>query len=87
MTAPSKTSHVGKSGEANGWDHGSNPDFYNYYAAESQSDSTRRRFLGIQAAVLRIAAQTGLIGQLDVVDIGCGAGTQSRAISEGLDIR
>jgi 2-polyprenyl-6-hydroxyphenyl methylase/3-demethylubiquinone-9 3-methyltransferase len=92
MPAPSKTNFVEESAAANGWDHGSNPDFFNYYAAESQSDSTRRRFLGIQAAVLRIAAQTGLTGQLDVVDIGCGAGTQSRLWSRlghrvrGLDV-
>jgi 2-polyprenyl-6-hydroxyphenyl methylase/3-demethylubiquinone-9 3-methyltransferase len=78
MTAPSKTNFIQKPGEAKGWDHGSHADFYNYYAAESQSDSTRQRFLGIQAAVLRVAAQTGLTGQFDVVDIGCGAGTQSR---------
>jgi 2-polyprenyl-6-hydroxyphenyl methylase/3-demethylubiquinone-9 3-methyltransferase len=78
MTAPSKTNFVEKSGKANGWDHGSHADFYNYYAAESQSDSTRHRFLGIQASVLRVAAETGLTGELDVADVGCGAGTQSR---------
>ena len=52
------------------WDHSSHPDFYEYYAAESQSESTVRRFQGIQATVLRVAAQTGMKTQLDVADIG-----------------
>jgi len=42
--------------------------------------------------VLRVAAQTGMKSQLDVADIGCGAGTQSRLWAErghrvfGLDV-
>jgi ubiquinone/menaquinone biosynthesis C-methylase UbiE len=60
------------------WDHTTHPDFYAYYAAESQSASTTQRFRGVQAAMLRVAAQTGLGGCLDVADIGCGAGTQCR---------
>jgi len=73
-------------GEASGreatWDHSSHPDFYEYYAAESQSESTLRRFQGIQATVLRVAAQTGMKSQLDIADIGCGAGTQCRLWAE-----
>lgn len=64
------------------WDHGSHPDFYEYYAAESQSESTVRRFRGIQATVLRVASQTGMQSPLDVADIGCGAGTQCRLWAE-----
>lgn len=59
-------------------DHGSHPEFYAYYARESESASTNQRFRSIQAAVLRIASRTGLPAKLDVADIGCGAGTQSR---------
>ena len=64
------------------WDHTTHQDFYDYYAAESQSESTLQRFRGIQEAVLRVAAQTEMGSQLDVADIGCGAGTQSRIWAE-----
>ena len=59
------------------WDHTSHPEFYEYYASASQSEATAKRFLGIQAALLRVAAQTGMKARLDVADIGCGAGTQA----------
>jgi 2-polyprenyl-3-methyl-5-hydroxy-6-metoxy-1,4-benzoquinol methylase len=64
------------------WDHGTHKDFYDYYANESESEATAQRFRGIQAAVLRVAAQQGLAARLDVADIGCGAGTQSRMWAE-----
>jgi ubiquinone/menaquinone biosynthesis C-methylase UbiE len=60
------------------WDHGTHPDFYAYYAKESQSESTLQRFRRIQAAVLRVAEKAGLSAQLDVADIGCGTGTQAQ---------
>lgn len=65
-------------GHSGGWDHGTHPDFYAYYAAESESAATLQRFASLQAAMLRIAAQAGLDGMLDVADVGCGAGTQCR---------
>ena len=74
------------------WDHGSHPDFYEYYAAESESASTRQRFQSIQATVLRFASRTGLPDKLDVADVGCGAGTQARLWAQlghrvrGLDV-
>ena len=58
------------------WDHTTHADFYAYYANESQSPVTLQRFERVQAAVLRVAAQTGMASQLAVADIGCGAGTQ-----------
>ena len=64
------------------WDHGSHAGFYDYYAAESQSPATVARFRGIQAAVLRVASNAGLPEQLEVGDIGCGAGTQARLWAE-----
>jgi len=67
---------------AGGWDHSAHPDFYQYYAAESQSESTLRRFRAIQATVLRVAAQAALPDRLEVADIGCGAGTQCRLWAE-----
>jgi len=75
-----------KGGSGNGhgrsWDHTTHQDFYDYYASESQSEATLQRFRGIQAAVLRVAERTGMGPRLDVADIGCGAGTQSRMWAE-----
>jgi len=67
---------------AGGWDHSAHPDFYQYYAAESQSESTLRRFRAIQATVLRVATQVALPDHLEVADIGCGAGTQCQLWAE-----
>jgi 2-polyprenyl-6-hydroxyphenyl methylase/3-demethylubiquinone-9 3-methyltransferase len=83
-----------KTGDDRGssWDHTSHKDFYEYYAAESQSEASVQRFRRVQTTVLRIAAQAGMSAQLDVADIGCGAGTQSRIWAElghrpyGLDV-
>jgi 2-polyprenyl-6-hydroxyphenyl methylase/3-demethylubiquinone-9 3-methyltransferase len=77
MTMPDDANERGS-----GWDHTTHKDFYDYYASESQSEATAQRFRGIQAAVLQVAAQRGLGLQLDVADIGCGAGTQSRLWAE-----
>ena len=76
----------------NSWDHSTHEDFFDYYANESRSEATLQRFRGIQATVLRIAEQTEMMGQLDVADIGCGAGTQALLWAErghrvfGLDV-
>jgi 2-polyprenyl-6-hydroxyphenyl methylase/3-demethylubiquinone-9 3-methyltransferase len=69
-------------GRGSAWDHSTHKDFYDYYASESQSGATAQRFRGIQATVLQVATQTGLGPQLDIADIGCGAGTQSRLWAE-----
>jgi 2-polyprenyl-6-hydroxyphenyl methylase/3-demethylubiquinone-9 3-methyltransferase len=74
------------------WDHGTHPDFFDYYAAASQSETAAQRFRSIQAKLLRLAAQNGMPDRLDVADIGCGAGTQVRMWAElghrvhGLDV-
>lgn len=79
-------------GRSDSWDHGSHQGFYDYYANESESEATRQRFSGIQAAVLRVAAKMHMDGPFDVADIGCGAGTQARLWAElghrvfGLDV-
>ena len=77
---------MSKSGDGNehgrSWDHTTHQDFYDYYASESQSEATLQRFRGIQSAVLRVAAETGMGSRLDVADVGCGAGTQARMWAE-----
>lgn len=70
------------SGQGHTWDHSTHADFYDYYANESQSEATRQRFRGIQASVLRVAAQAGMGANLHVGDVGCGAGTQCRMWAE-----
>jgi 2-polyprenyl-6-hydroxyphenyl methylase/3-demethylubiquinone-9 3-methyltransferase len=83
---------ISRDGKTPAWDHTTHPDFYEYYAKESESEATVRRFKGVQGAVLRVAAANRMSETLDVADIGCGAGTQSRLWAErghrvyGLDI-
>jgi 2-polyprenyl-3-methyl-5-hydroxy-6-metoxy-1,4-benzoquinol methylase len=67
--------------------------FYDYYADASQSEVTLQRFLSIRELVLRIVEkENGSPGNLEVADIGCGAGTQSMMWAEkghrlhGLDV-
>jgi ubiquinone/menaquinone biosynthesis C-methylase UbiE len=59
------------------YDHGSDPNFVAYYAAESQSDETRERFERVRDRALELMAEEGARGPFDVIDIGCGAGTQA----------
>jgi 2-polyprenyl-3-methyl-5-hydroxy-6-metoxy-1,4-benzoquinol methylase len=62
--------------------------FVAYYAQESLSDRTRDRFLTIRDKAIGLARA----GALDVLDIGCGAGTQALLWAElghrvrGIDI-
>ena len=64
--------------------------FFQYYAGQSQSDETIARFVTMRDLVLRALGRGH--GPLDVVDLGCGAGTQSFVWSQlghrlhGLDI-
>ncbi len=59
------------------WDHSAHEKFYEYYAKESESPETRRRFCSLRDTVLRMLAKTNSVPHpLDVADIGCGAGTQ-----------
>jgi len=52
--------------------------FYDYYAEQSTSPETVQRFAAIHDMMARVAQGRGLAGaKLDVLDIGCGAGTQS----------
>jgi 2-polyprenyl-6-hydroxyphenyl methylase/3-demethylubiquinone-9 3-methyltransferase len=59
------------------FDHGSDPNFVAYYAAESQTPATHERFARVRDRALELLAETGRPGPHDVIDIGCGAGTQA----------
>lgn len=51
--------------------------FVDYYARQSATDGTQRRFEATRRVTLALRADMGLpIDRLDVVDVGCGAGTQ-----------
>ena len=76
-----------------GFDTESDPRFYAYYERESLSEATLARFRTIKGKLLALASRQGIATQmLDVADIGCGAGTQSRLWAEdghrvhGLDV-
>lgn len=60
----------------NVWNTGSHADFVRYYDQQSCGEVARQRFLAIQQALLRALDHPA--GALNVADIGCGAGTQSR---------
>lgn len=60
------------------YDHGSDPAFVAYYADASQTPKTHQRFTTIQDRAFGLLAESlGHPGPYDVVDVGCGAGTQS----------
>lgn len=55
------------------------PRFVGYYTEQSASPKTLDRFSRVRDAVLRARRRRGAaVDGLDVVDVGCGAGTQSR---------
>lgn len=57
---------------------GSHQEFYQYYADQSVQPETLQRFEGIKTMVLRLARAQGVLKPgMNVLDIGCGAGTQS----------
>jgi len=57
------------------WDHSSHPEFFDYYAEQSQSEQTLQRFRNLRDTLLRICESRGLQAPLTIADIGCGAGT------------
>lgn len=67
-------------GDVAEFDTSSHESFYEYYKAQSLSPATVQRFQGIADVVLRTWGPTS--EPLAVLDIGCGAGTQSRFWSD-----
>ena len=52
--------------------------FVNYYASQSQSETTLSRFKAVKSAVLALRKKLNAVtNQLHVADIGCGPGSQS----------
>lgn len=65
-------------GEAQTWDTGSHEEFYKYYEQRSLSPKSLERFRKACEILLRVYGTTPDGRGLDVLDVGCGAGTQSR---------
>ena len=74
------------------WDHSSRREFYDAFADKSLGAVTLERFRGWRNVITDIAQARLDTSSLDVVDIGCGAGTLSRLWAEeghrvvGLDV-
>lgn len=61
--------------QEDGFDHSSHEEFYNYYAKQSQDPRTLVRLRGIVDLMSRVMGERAEKEQLDVLDVGCGAGT------------
>jgi len=74
------------------WDTGSHEGFYAYYEQQSLSPATFERFKATRDTLLRLKARQHDTAPMDILDIGCGAGTQGGLWSEaghryvGIDI-
>jgi 2-polyprenyl-6-hydroxyphenyl methylase/3-demethylubiquinone-9 3-methyltransferase len=75
------------------WDHSTHSEFFDYYSKESQTEQAEQRFRGVRDAILRTTGSTrGDRKRLDMIDVGCGAGTQCMMWAElghaahGLDV-
>jgi 2-polyprenyl-3-methyl-5-hydroxy-6-metoxy-1,4-benzoquinol methylase len=52
--------------------------FVDYYSEQSASEKTAQRFEGTHRVVMKVRKDSGLpMSKLDVLDVGCGAGTQT----------
>ncbi|MEW6513521.1 MAG: class I SAM-dependent methyltransferase [Pseudomonadota bacterium] len=60
------------------WDTGSHENFYKFYEQQSLTPETLERFRVACETLLRIYGPLPEGRRLDVLDVGCGAGTQSR---------
>lgn len=60
------------------WDTSSHEDFYKYYEQQSVSPQTLQRFQAGRDMLLHLLRRADDRRQLDVLDVGCGAGAQAR---------
>lgn len=65
------------------WDTGSHEDFYKYYEQQSLKPETMERFRAACETLLRIHGAAPQGTKLDVLDVGCGAGSQSIFWTQG----
>lgn len=65
-----------------GFDTTSHDTFFKYYKEQSLSPRTMQRFRDITDTVLQHRGTVPRTGMLDVLDVGCGAGAQSRFWTE-----
>lgn len=70
-------------GHTQTWDTGSHENFYKFYEQQSLTPETLERFQAACKTLLRIYGPLPQGRQLDILDVGCGAGTQSRFWTEG----
>ena len=54
------------------WDHATHQNFYEYYAKESESETTRQRFRRVQEVVLRIASPLPTSAAEPELSLACG---------------
>lgn len=59
------------------WDTGSHEDFYSYYEQQSLKPETMERFRAACETLLRVYGPLPDDRKLDILDVGCGAGSQS----------
>ena len=76
MPATESDLPVTKDGQA--WDTSSHEDFYRYYEKQSLSHATLERFRSTTETLLRLYGNLESGRQLDVLDVGCGAGAQAK---------
>lgn len=81
MSTPEVTHAPAAPGDT--FDHSSDPNFLAYYAKESLSPETVTRFRTIRDKSLALLRARGRRHEhLNVIDVGCGAGTQARLWAE-----
>lgn len=71
------------SGKDDDWTTSTRKEFYDYYAEQSNAESTRQRFRSLKDRILKVHGENGPGRSLDVGDIGGGAGSLSMIWAEG----
>ncbi len=72
-----KRGQLAEHAESSSWDHSTHEHFFEYYANASRCQATLDRFTSVRNKILRRIAESAQAPRsLEVVDIGCGAGSQ-----------